>query len=127
MLPSRAFSSSSLVPGPSQATAIPSLSRPSWTKQDVLTLAGVCIAMITVLLALLSVLTSPLSLRKWLRRPFHWITRRLRPNTESLPLSSPSPYPPMVIENWKNTDPTAVRQLWQERYNESLRVRRGGF
>ncbi|EMD69148.1 hypothetical protein COCSADRAFT_206831 [Bipolaris sorokiniana ND90Pr] len=127
MLPPHAFSSSSPVPGPSQATATPSLSRPSWTRQDVLALGGVCLAMITVLVALLGVLMSPLSLRKWLRRPFYWITRRLWPNTEYLPLSSPSSYSPMIIENWKNTDPRAVRQLWQELYNESLRVRRGGF
>lgn len=143
MLPPHAFSSSSPVPGPSQATATPSLSRPSWTRQDVLALGGVCLAMITVLVALLGVLMSPLSLRKWLRRPFYWITRRLWPSksnhvtknasllgaldTEYLPLSSPSSYSPMIIENWKNTDPRAVRQLWQELYNESLRVRRGGF
>ncbi|EUC43213.1 hypothetical protein COCMIDRAFT_101387 [Bipolaris oryzae ATCC 44560] len=107
--------------------ASPLLGSP-WSRQDALTLAGVCIAIIATLIALVGVMFPPLKLRKWLCRPFHWITRRLRPSKSKslLPLSSSSRQP-MVIENWKNTDERAARQRLQDHYNESLRVRRGGF
>lgn len=54
-----------------------------WSRQDVLTLAGVCVAIISVLIALVSVMFSLPKLRKWLCRPFHWITRNVRPGKSS--------------------------------------------
>ncbi|EMD96123.1 hypothetical protein COCC4DRAFT_157301, partial [Bipolaris maydis ATCC 48331] len=123
----RAPNAAPLVNNASQVLVASPLLESQWSRQDVLTLAGVCVAIIAVLIALVSVLFSPPKSRKWLCRPFHWITRRLRPNAEYLPLSSRSTYQPMVIRNWENTNERAARQQLQERYNESLRARRGGF
>ncbi|KAJ5030801.1 hypothetical protein PSV08DRAFT_383785 [Bipolaris maydis] len=139
----RAPNAAPLVNNASQVLVASPLLESQWSRQDVLTLAGVCVAIIAVLIALVSVLFSPPKSRKWLCRPFHWITRRLRPSkfshvimdaslldaldAEYLPLSSRSTYQPMVIRNWENTNERAARQQLQERYNESLRARRGGF
>jgi hypothetical protein len=50
-----------------------------------------------------------------------------RLDPERLSLSSPSPFQPMIIADWELTDPNVVRQRLQDRYDEMLKIRRGGF
>jgi ABC-type phosphate transport system permease subunit len=52
----------------------------TWSKQDILTLVGVCVAIVTVIIGLLGVLAASPRLRKWLYRFFSWITHHVRPS-----------------------------------------------
>ena len=50
----------------------------TWSKQDILTLVGVCIAIVTVIIGLVGMLVASPRLRRWLYKPYHWLKRRLQ-------------------------------------------------
>jgi ABC-type phosphate transport system permease subunit len=56
-----------------------------WSKQDVLTLVGVCVGVVTVIIGLVGVLVASPKTREWLCRPFDWFTQRVQPSKD-LPL-----------------------------------------
>lgn len=49
-----------------------------WSKQDVLTLIGVCIAIVTVFIGLAGLLVASPSTREWLCKPVYWIVWRVQ-------------------------------------------------
>jgi hypothetical protein len=56
------------------AAFVPTDHRP-WSKQDVLTFVGVCVAIVTAIIGLVGVLVASPNTRKWLCRPFDWFTQ----------------------------------------------------
>ena len=56
--------------------AVPATGERFWSKQDVLTLVGVCFAVVTVIIGLVGVLIASPKTRGWLCRPIHWFTKR---------------------------------------------------
>ena len=56
----------------------------SWSKQDILTLIGVCVAVVTGFIALVGILIASPRTREWLCRPFDCFTQCLRPGKNSL-------------------------------------------
>jgi len=65
----------SLVEKPTNAT-VTSIDGQPWSKQDVLTLVGVCVAVVTVIIGLVGVLIASPKAREWLCRPIYWLTKR---------------------------------------------------
>ena len=66
----------SLVERPTNAT-VTSIDGQPWSKQDVLTLVGVCVAGVTVIIGLVGVLIASPKARGWLCRPIYWLKRGL--------------------------------------------------
>lgn len=58
------------------SAAIPATGAQPWSKQDVLTLVGVCVAVVTVIIGLIGVLIASPKAREWLCRPIFWLTQR---------------------------------------------------
>ena len=57
--------------------AVPVTGEQSWSKQDVLTLVGVCVAVVTVIIGLIGVLIASPKTRAWLCRPIYRLKRGL--------------------------------------------------
>jgi ABC-type phosphate transport system permease subunit len=53
-----------------------------WSKQDVLTLVGVCVGVVTVVIGLVGVLVASPKTREWLCRPFDWFTQCVQPSKD---------------------------------------------
>jgi ABC-type phosphate transport system permease subunit len=53
-----------------------------WSKQDVLTLVGVCVGVVTVVIGLFGVLVGSPKTREWLCRPFDWFTQCVQPSKD---------------------------------------------
>jgi ABC-type phosphate transport system permease subunit len=51
-----------------------------WSKQDVLTLVGVCVGVVTVVVGLVGVLVASPKTREWLCRPLNWFTQCVQPS-----------------------------------------------
>jgi phosphoglycerol transferase MdoB-like AlkP superfamily enzyme len=59
-------------------TAVTPASGQYWSKQDVLTLIGVCVGVITVIIGLAGVLVASPKIREWLCMPIHWFKWRVK-------------------------------------------------
>jgi len=71
---------------PSAAVPIPG-GQP-WSKQDVLTLVGVCVAVVTVIIGLVGVLIASPKTRMWLCGPMYWLKRGLLGKHTPLPIKA---------------------------------------
>jgi hypothetical protein len=58
----------------------PDSTQPPWSEQDILTLVGVCVAVITVIIAVIAVLIASPKLCRWLYKPFGRFIRYLGPS-----------------------------------------------
>jgi ABC-type phosphate transport system permease subunit len=54
-----------------------------WSKQDVLTLVGMCVGVVTVVIGLVGVLVASPKTREWLCRPINWFTQCVQPSKNS--------------------------------------------
>lgn len=72
-----AMSIRSLAEGHSDAATIPVVNE-HWSKQDLLTLLGVCVAIVTVVIGLAGLLVASPSTRKWLCKPVYWFAWRVQ-------------------------------------------------
>jgi ABC-type phosphate transport system permease subunit len=64
--------------GDSPNTAVTPAIRQHWSKQDVLTLIGVCVGVVTVIVGLVGVLVASPKIREWLCMPIHWFKWRVK-------------------------------------------------
>ncbi|RII09108.1 hypothetical protein CUC08_Gglean007509 [Alternaria sp. MG1] len=119
-----AMSIRSLAEGHSDAATIPVVNE-HWSKQDLLTLLGVCVAIVTVVIGLAGLLVASPSTRKWLCKPVYWFAWRVQRSSEHPSVLSPK-CRTSTIKNWRKNRKQAHQQL-QDRYNELLEMRRGRF
>lgn len=59
-------------------TAVTPASGQYWSKQDVLTLIGVCVGVVTVIIGLVGVLVASPKIREWLYMSIHWFKWRVK-------------------------------------------------
>jgi hypothetical protein len=116
-----------------------------WSKQDILNLVGVCVAVITVIVGVSAVLVASPKLRRWVYKPFYRFIPYLRSGKCSHPRyfklwelidglgndlgeeERPSSRRALRVENWKKMDLRAVRRQLQDQYDELLEMRKGRF
>lgn len=70
------------------SAAVPTTGGQPWSKQDVLTLVGVCVAVITVIIGLIGVLIASPKTRVWLCTPIDWLKRGLLGKHTPLPIKA---------------------------------------
>jgi ABC-type phosphate transport system permease subunit len=59
-------------------TAVTPASGQYWSKQDILTLIGVCVGVVTVIVGLVGVLVASPKIREWLCMPIQWFKWRVK-------------------------------------------------